>query len=238
MIDDELKQSRNERLERMKKDYKERPSGRPMGYIHPKAIQSILRGESPVSTFYYSDPAETTTKAIGDRWTDADGKEWEQKDGYKIRVSKIDLSDWKMPSTCPKCGRSMFEKEEKLNEKFWFLRKHCFDCQLKFETKIRTKGLWHEYQQSIMIPNIISFLTESKLQLEECLQSMSSNMQYVTEDGKLEKWDGDVSKAKEFIQKELAQINDDLQYLDRDLKDINLILEEASLDKQEIKEIA
>lgn len=223
-IDDELKQSREERLDRLKKDMKDRPSGRPMGYIYPKKIQQILHGDNPLVKVGWLpglDGTKTKKREVGERWVDENGKEWEQKEGYTISVPKY-IEDIRMPESCPKCGKSMYDKEFRLNEKFYWIRKHCFDCQLREEQKIRLLGpdAWSKYEQSIMIKNIISYLQEGKKEILEYLPQLSDTTTYVTSEGKLEEWKGDSSKVKEFLEKELATIEDDLIHLEKDLQEL------------------
>jgi len=55
-----------------------------------KIIDTVFgREDNTQSTFGYEGEIEQTHE-IGDVWTDKDGKTWEQKDGYKISVTKFD----------------------------------------------------------------------------------------------------------------------------------------------------
>ena len=47
------------------------------------------RTDDNQSTFGYEKEVDRK-REVGEIWTDGDGKEWEQKDGYKISVSQLD----------------------------------------------------------------------------------------------------------------------------------------------------
>lgn len=220
-------EEKKNRIDRLKKDMKNRTSDRPMGYIYPGRIREILRGGNPSVKVGWTSGLEgdnieykKTKHEIGDKWVDADGKEWEQKEGYTTSIPKY-IEEVKIPNTCPKCNKNMYDTEQKLNIKFYWIRGHCFDCQLKEETQMRISGNWQKYEQTVLIQNIISFLQESKAEILEYLPKISNKFQYVTEDGHLECWEGNMSTIKEFLEKELVIINDDLVCLERDLKELS-----------------
>ena len=226
-MSEQSQEEKKNRIDRLKKDMENRPSSRPMGYIYPKRIQEILRGGNPSIKVGWTPGLEgdnleykKNKHEIGDTWIDSDGKEWEQKEGYTISIPKY-IEETRIPNACPKCNKDMYDKEQKLNIKFYWLRGHCFDCQLKEETKIRINGNWQKYEHIVLIQNIMSFLKESKTEILEYLPKISNKFQYVTEDGHLESWEGDMSSVKEFLEKELSIINDDLICLERDLKELN-----------------
>ena len=64
--------------------------------------------------------------------------------GGKTRESDISevLQSARMPWFCPKCKKTM---KKRLDDKFWYLYKHCFDCQIDFENKLRLKGKYDEW---------------------------------------------------------------------------------------------
>ena len=52
-----------------------------------KIIDTVYgRTSNTKDTFCWTPDAEKK-REVGERWTDANGKEWEQKEGYKISVS-------------------------------------------------------------------------------------------------------------------------------------------------------
>ena len=62
-------------------------------YIHPtrkKVIDTVFgRDDNTQKTFGY-EGEESKKRTIGEIWTDSSGVTWEQKDGFKTTVSKLD----------------------------------------------------------------------------------------------------------------------------------------------------
>jgi hypothetical protein len=53
------------------------------------------------------------------------------------------MAEARVPLFCPKCKKTM---KKKLDNKFWYLYKHCFDCQIDFENKLRLEGKYKEWE--------------------------------------------------------------------------------------------
>ena len=70
--------------------------------------------------------------------------EQEKNLGGKTRESELSkiMQSVRMPLFCPKCKKTM---KKKLDDKFWYLYKHCFDCQIDFENKLRLEGKYNEW---------------------------------------------------------------------------------------------
>ena len=64
--------------------------------------------------------------------------------GGKTRESELSktMQSIRMPWFCPKCKKAM---KKKLDDKFWRLFEHCWDCQLDFEHKLRLEGKYDEW---------------------------------------------------------------------------------------------
>ena len=87
---------------------------------------------------------ETETKReIGERWTDKDGKEWEQKEGYKISVGQMDdVRDYlKKLTTChsENCETGNYSYA---NKKAVARTGYCVTCLRKLEQDLRNDGTW------------------------------------------------------------------------------------------------
>ena len=67
----------------------------------------------------------------------------EQKEKGDIKSELTDImSEVRMPLFCKKCKKSM---KKKLDDKFWRLFGHCWDCQLEFEHQLRLEGKYDEW---------------------------------------------------------------------------------------------
>ena len=69
-----------------------------------------------------------------------EGKKEKQGD-IKSELTDI-MAEARVPLFCPKCKTTM---KKKLDDKFWYLYKHCFDCQIDFENKLRLEGKYNEW---------------------------------------------------------------------------------------------
>ena len=122
----------------------------------------------------YSKESERENKALGDLLAGRDpekrimvgynsGKEPE-KHGDKIhRLSDI-MKEARMPWFCPECDKTM---KKKLDNKFWRLMGHCFDCQIDFEHKLRLEGKFDDWAQQKMLENQKSQLKDLEQSLDD-----------------------------------------------------------------------
>ena len=122
----------------------------------------------------YSKESERQNKVLGDLLAGREpekrvmvgfnsGKEPE-KHGDKIdRLSDI-MKEARMPWFCPECDKTM---KKKLDNKFWRLMGHCFDCQIRIENKLRVEGKWEEYEKKKIFENKKAYLKDLKQSIDE-----------------------------------------------------------------------
>lgn len=145
----------------------------------------------------------------GDVWEDATGKQWTIKNGIRQSVTKLDSA--KTPWFCPKCEKSM---NHRLDTKFWGTRGHCFDCQIKEESELRRNGKWKKYEHDIMKQNYISYLKDKINELEDYSATLSIPEIIHADDTKIlmiERWNINLDKVKEDIQKDVDMFKEELQ---------------------------
>jgi hypothetical protein len=125
----------------------------------------------------------------GDTWTEGD-KTWTIKDGIKQNVTKLDTAKAaiNLPIFCPSCKKVM---KPHLDKKWFNMYKRCFNCQIDFETSLRTQGLWEEYQTLLHNSDVEGLIQEFELWINEEI-THNSIQSYVTEAGDVEKWTGSV----------------------------------------------
>jgi ribosomal protein L37AE/L43A len=90
--------------------------------------------------------------------------EVEKNQGGKTRQSDLTdiMSEVRMPWFCPNCKKAM---KKKLDDKFWRIEGHCFDCQVDFENKLRIDGKYETYARAKVLEN-------QKAQLKDLEQSI------------------------------------------------------------------
>lgn len=211
--------SKEEKYELMKKK-SDRPSSRPMGEIYPQTIKRILQGESPKVTLSMYDKKSTMTDEEKKERLD---EAIERQNRHKLFH---DLRKEINPTFCPKCGKFM---KDRLDIKFFAIRKTCFNCVLKYEGEIRRRGLWSKYEDKIMTENKLSFLRDVKQEVEDYLFNggLKKEYEYVTEEGKIEKWVNDAyEETKIFLENTLKEINTIQEDLSSYLTELNEVLKD------------
>lgn len=175
-----------------------------------KAIRQMLDGthktQSRKTIGFSGGKGSETKHAVGEVWTDDNGVEWEQRDGFKIKKGKLDeirelLVKNRMPSHCPECSQPMTKR---LDKKFWALEKRCFDCQVLFEHKLRIEGKYEAYEKERMLKNAEAWLIQAEQEAQEIAKMFRDPLAFANSDGSIEKWSGGMSgeEMAEKIEKE------------------------------------
>ena len=175
----------------------------------------------------YSKESERQNKVLGDLLAGREpekrvmvgfnsGKEPE-KHGDKIdRLSDI-MKEARMPWFCPECDKTM---KKKLDNKFWRMMGHCFDCQVKIENKLRVEGKWEEYEKKKILENKKAYLKDLKQSIDEFEASGGKTTFFnevgVTEKGvEKEEW----SMGQENFDKLVEEAREHIERLEMELED-------------------
>jgi len=123
----------------------------------------------------YSKEQERQNKVLGDLLA---GREPEKRimvgyEGQKETKSvESDLTkimqEVRMPLFCPECKKVM---KKKLDDKFWRMMGHCFDCQVTIENKLRIEGKYEEWAKKKVLENKKSYLKDLKQSIDEFEES-------------------------------------------------------------------
>jgi len=124
--------------------------------------------------------------AEGDIWEE-DGRQWTIKNGLKQNITKLDKAKEGiiLPLFCPTCARSM---KPHLDKKWFVMYGYCFDCQVDFEHKLRKEGKLEEFEKEILNQHLEGTIKDFEIWFDELI---NTNNTFVTEQGDVEKWDGD-----------------------------------------------
>jgi hypothetical protein len=178
-------------------------------YIHPTRkliIDTVFGREDNTQKVHGYEGEVETKKEVGELWTDKEGKEWEQKDGYKISVSQMDdvRQYLEKLNTCQTedCNTIQYSNADKK-----LIRKTgmCVTCLAKEEAKLRADGTYPFYEDYKITNNQLSYVIDLKAQFEEGLRGVSQSLEFINEDGTIQKWhyDIDIDKVKEDLQKDI-----------------------------------
>lgn len=180
--------------------------------------------------FGYEKESDNVKREIGERWIDSDGKEWEQKEGYKSMVSQFDdLRQYLQKlTTCSseKCETSKYSKADK---KLIVKTGYCILCLSKLERILKDDGTYPFYEDYKITLNKLGFIRDFKQKCEDSLNSLKKDFQTVTEDGRMENWTWDI---------DIEQVKKDLQSdIDNSYNAIELILERRKLLEEKLIEL-
>ena len=131
--------------------------------------------------------SKRTKKSEGDIWEER-GKTWTIKNGIRQNITKLDLARMllRMPISCPKCNSRM---KHKFDKGCWEIMKHCFDCHVKWETKMRIDGTREQFMSEKHSKNMDSLIKDVESEYNQWLDSREGK-EYITEAGTFEKWKG------------------------------------------------
>ena len=150
------------------------------------------------------------------------GKEPE-KHGDKIDPMTDIFKDARMPWFCPECKKTM---KKKLDNKFWRIAGHCFDCHVEMENKLRMNGKYEQYAKKKINENKKSYLKDLKQSIDE-FEKTGGKAEFFNSVGVVdielekEKWNmGEkqfskiIEEAREYISKLEEAINEESTELD------------------------
>ena len=179
----------------------------------------------------YSKEQERQNKVLGDLLSGREpekrimvgyeGKKEKQGD-KKSHLTDI-MAEVRMPWFCPECKKTM---KKKLDDKFWRMFGHCFDCQITIENKLRIEGNYDEWAQNKILENKKSFLKDLKQSIDEFEETggkatFFNSVGVVTPELEKEEWSmGDekfntlVKEARDYIQKLEDEVSDEQQKID------------------------
>jgi hypothetical protein len=174
-----------------------------------EAIKQMLQGTHKFqtkTTVTFSDVKPLEEHIVGDVWTDSDGNEWEQKNGYKIKRGKLDELRQELDTftKCPKDICTCIEPS-RADLKMKSIHNMCLDCVIEMEHNLRLDGKYEEYEKDKMKQNVIAWLKDTNREVEELKVAMRKAPEFVFTDGRVDKW-------KNTYDPDIMEQNIDTQY--------------------------
>ena len=168
-------------------------------FMHPtrrKLVDMVLTGgdykkEAFISLSGAGDKKEK--RVVGEKWTDTDGRSWEQLEAGKIETS--DLGDTMAEvrayldklNTC-KSDDCKTIKIGRVDKKTISKTGYCLHCLTKKEAQIKYDGLWKEYEDYKIYSNMIAHGMDVIAQFQQAYKDCKQTYEVVNEDGTIEKW--------------------------------------------------
>ena len=168
---------------------------------HVKARQDIMSGKTPEKRiFVHMEDLEEKKK-----------REDEIKADRELKNDRMDaLKGAKTPWFCPECNKVM---KQRLDDKMYRLYNHCFDCQVKFENKLRIEGKYEEWEEQKVLNNQLSYIKDQIASIEDWKDEASKPLvvfdQVGVQDVELqtEKWSKNTEKVEEMSKEALEGLN-------------------------------
>lgn len=155
-------------------------------------------------------------REVGEKWTDTNGVEWEQKDGFKTNLTKMD----EVRAYLQKISRCSSEdcktiKYSTADKKAIVKTTLCLECLAKQESVLRKDGTWPFYEDYKITLNKLGYIRDLKVQYEEALQGIKQQVEMVNENGTISnwQWDIDIEKVKEDIRTDIDGAYDAIESL-------------------------
>ncbi len=148
-----------------------------MKHVSNKSNIDILRdyvaGVRPFTQVGYKGDKDNL-RAIGEKWVDASGVEWEQKNGYRTIINRqANIIHAAMEQRC-KCGQ-IIKWGTRLDELFFNKTGLCENCLINYETKLRIIGVYPDYEKYKLLSNELGFLRDAKEKIKEVIKYFSEN---------------------------------------------------------------
>jgi hypothetical protein len=179
-------------------------------------IDTVFGREDNTQRVFGYEKENETKKEVGEKWVDAEGKEWEQKQGFKINSTQMDdvRAYLQKLSTCSseKCETVKYSGADKK-----VIRKTglCVICLAKFETQLKLDGTYAFYEDYKITKNQLAYVRDMKVQMEEALTGIRQQIEMVNEDGSISKWDWqvDIEEVKIDLKKDIDAAYDAIESL-------------------------
>ena len=131
-------------------------------------VQSMIDGDykSKIQVGYST--AEEVRK-VGDKWTDSEGYEWEQKDGFKVKLSNTPAVGM-FNHQCKDCKKNCSPKTAKKWDRDTYKADgRCYHCQLNYELDLKFDSpvRWFAYRRLKDLQNMDSILKDMEQWVEE-----------------------------------------------------------------------
>lgn len=112
-------------------------------------------------------------REVGDKWTDSDGNEWEQRDGYRTKnTNNVRHHSW--DNKCSGCKKLILKKWDKDTYK---ADGRCYHCQLNYEMDLQfdSKLRWFAYRRLKDFKNMKSIEEEMRQWVDEMTEQRKKN---------------------------------------------------------------
>ncbi len=197
-----------------RKSFEEKSKG--MHKSRKLIIDTVFGREDNTQRVFGYEGDTNKKREVGERWTDAEGKEWEKKEGYVTNVTKMDdVRDYLKKLTTCKSENCKTIQYSSADKKLIVRTGLCATCLAKMESKLREDGTYPFYEDYKITLNKLSYVREIKDQYEDNFKNLKSHFEIVNENGTLSKWEWqvDIEKVKTDLKNDIDGAYDAIEAL-------------------------
>ena len=117
-------------------------------------------------------------RKVGDTWTDSEGYEWEQKDGYQVKKGGSMPSMGMFNHQCKDCGKNCSPKMAKPWDRDCFKADgRCYHCQMDYEILLKADKpiRWFAYRRLKDLTNMEALEKDMIQWVEEITEQRKQN---------------------------------------------------------------
>jgi hypothetical protein len=193
-------------------------------FMHPtrrKLVDMVMHGaeyekESFIS--FSGADKEIIKRKVGEKWTDDDGKSWEQLEAGKVQTSELGdiMAETRAYldklNTC-KSDNCKTIKVGRVDKKLISKTGYCLHCLTIRESQIKVDGLWDAYEDYKIFSNMIAHGNDIIAQFKQAYRDAKQTYEVVQEDGKIETWsmERDVEELKAEILLEIVKFEGEIE---------------------------
>ena len=193
-------------------------------FMHPtrrKLVDMVLTGgeyQKETQISFSGADKEIIKHKVGERWTDDNGKSWEQYEAGKIEVSELGDIMAETRAYLDKLNSCKSEncktiKIGRVDKKLISKTGYCLHCLTLREAEIKYDGLWEAYEDYKIYSNMIAHGNDIVAQFKQAYRDAKQTYEVVQEDGKIETWsmERDVEELKAEILLDIVNFEKEIE---------------------------
>jgi hypothetical protein len=210
-------------------------------------IQDYVDDVRPFTQISMVGTDELSKRKEGEEWTDATGKKWKKKNGVKTKLNKIkttalDVANQSYVCSICKCDtRFSTNAMKRFDQQVIFKTRKCYDCFIEFETLLKFKGFFNDYEKFRSYTNFKNYLLDFRQKLNEtvnwCNSPDSKKIQSLNDTGinSVElQTEYDTTDKVEIVKRDAIK---DLAEIYSKMQDVDKFLSELNFDYNKIKDV-
>ena len=193
-------------------------------FMHPtrrKLVDMVMHGaeyEKDSFISFSGADKEIVKRKVGEKWTDEDGKSWEQLEAGKVQTSELGdiMAETRAYldklNTC-KSDNCKTIKIGRVDKKLISKTGYCLHCLTLREAQIKYDGLWEAYEDYKIYSNMIAYGNDVLAQFKQAYRDAKQTYEVVQEDGKIETWsmERDVEELKAEILLDIVNFEKEIE---------------------------